>query len=1512
MKVSDFLTGIGHRSVFLDYDPEKGIPAGRSWEKELYSNLRHCQALVVLCSRNFIASAWCFAEITHARAMGKYIIPLQIDDGALHHLLIGVQAIDATQDEDEAFSRLQRSLDLAGVNKIAWEIGKPPYPGLLAFQEEEAPVFFGREAEKEDLLKLLRQFRSFGGSKILMVIGASGSGKSSLIRAGIIPLLRNDKKSWIIIGPFRPLKLPFLELGMAISAVYHDLNETKNGNDIANSLIHDSGDSGNEGKVLIGYLKEIIDLSKQSNATILLFIDQLEELLTDADKNRSDESSGQLFLTYLNRVSASFDDKLLVIGTLRSDFLGSFTESKFLKDIAFEDFIVNPISQEGLKASITEPAKVAGLELEEGLAESIVNDTETSDALPLLAFTLRELWEQFGKDNLLTIDEYKNRLGGMEGSVAKVAEAVLFSHIRLTKRGEIEKQINNEPVAILDPDDEQQLKLAFMAMVRIDNEGRYTKRLADIDELPQQINNLLQSFISARLLISSGDRNNIRIEVAHEAIFRTWARLVKWLQDDKNFLLWRKRLSLLLEDWATNKGELLRGPALAEALGWLNQHKAKKYNLTPNEVVFITTSQKKAEKERSKRRLTVRILYAVSLLVMIVIAFLYYENYKANIDIQNQLARTYWNNAKDARSGNNLLPALHYTSEAITITKDGDLKENLFLDTRDLLNESWMKEAVVVHQGINGALLHPDKMHILTWGDDGTVRLWNVTTGKESFPSLKHSGKVYHAEFSKNGNIILSSSTDGSARLWNTRTGDLLFTMKHGNRLRGAVFSHNEKWILSWDTDEASVARLWETSSGKELKDASMKHNGGIRYAAFSNDDQLIFTWGRNDSVMIWRTGMGAITAVVSKHDSKIPPEFSHDGKQILISDRSGNPVTGTKSDSLLVYDSTYVVNRITSEEKIKVTLKLGTAATWSTETGQQTGTIIRHHDVKGARFNRMGTRILTWGDDGIGRLWASSTGKQIGSDMKQEDMITGAVFSADEKYILSWGFDRTARLWDAETCEQIAVMRHDDILEGAIFNPGQERILSWGDDGAARIWEKGTAKQMGLNLQHDGDVEIASYSEDGKNILTWCKDGVVCLWKSENKGDSEKEIMLIQRIVNNVALSKNGRTLLAWGFNDTVFAWDLNTGKKLFTLNHKNWIGGVKFSANEKRILTWSGDSTIGIWDGPTGNQLLLIRNDTIVRTASFCENERTIVTWSANGDIKFWDDHSGEQLGRTINLGENSNAVFDLAAKRILTASENGVIRLWELPSGNPLGDSMKHEKFIEGMQMLRSDAKFSDDENYVLSWGFDNSARLWYTSTSKSAGPTMLHAGDVEGAYFSPDGKQILTCSQDRTARIWKTGTNEQIGPSMVHDEPLVGGTFSADGKRILTWDFSHSVNLWESGTGKRINFFDQNNFNSAIFGRNKNQIIAWDDDAIHLIKTETDLDISPELFKLQTKVITGIVMNTDANVINCIAPAEWYQLKDEYLKKASEHYKVCKYPQHNLWKRFFPKEAKEIRP
>jgi tetratricopeptide (TPR) repeat protein len=514
-----------------------------------------------------MSSHWCFAEITHAKALGKHVLPVKIAACEINRVLTANQVLDLTEEKEEGYRRLQRGLLAAGLDpdEPIWDKSRPPYPGLMAFQEEDAAVFFGRDPEIQQGLETLRRLRQYGGDRMVVVLGSSGSGKSSVVRAGYLPSLRRSPEEWLIIGPFRPMAHPLRRLALGLAAAFEHHGEKREWREIQQRL-----ESG-------GMSELVVDLQEASGyleATVLLIIDQLEELLTYGEGAEAGR-----FVPILESVVNDPGGNLMALCTMRSDFLDAFQRHEAARGLRFETIPLAPMATDRLVDVINGPARLAAVELEPGLSDLMIRDTATEDALPLLAFTLRELYERYGDDDLLEIEEYRDRLGGLEGSVGQVAEEV-FGSSQLTS------------------DQRADLRHALRRMVYVDPQGRYARQAIPWESLSDNIHDLMELFVKKRLMISrvGGAQQGRMLEVAHEALFRSWDRLKEWLDDSREFIRWRKTLVAAMQDWERDgrkRQALLKGPLLDDSRAWL---KKRREELLPETINFIEGSINQARR----------------------------------------------------------------------------------------------------------------------------------------------------------------------------------------------------------------------------------------------------------------------------------------------------------------------------------------------------------------------------------------------------------------------------------------------------------------------------------------------------------------------------------------------------------------------------------------------------------------------------------------------------------------------------------------------------------------------------------------------------------------------------------------------------------------------------------------------------------------------------------------------------------------------------------------------------
>jgi tetratricopeptide (TPR) repeat protein len=544
---------LGFEEVFLDFDKDTGIGAGANWEKTLYENLSRCHAIILLLTPNWLTSTWCRIELAQARALGKVILPIISEPLGQGYVLPEIQAVDLVDWNTDGLARIEQRLQ-AITNELARGFKldpiRPPYPGIHAFERDDAAIYFGRDDETRAVIEKLDARRTQGGVRFLLVIGASGAGKSSLLKAGVLPQLERRRSHWLLLPVMRPEKAPLEALSKTLAlhlgrenawrTLYDDLRDPNAASRIA-QIIQD------------------LRVGERRAATILLPIDQFEELFTVAE---SDERVSLLTLL-ATILDPALGLPLMVIATGRADVLQGLLETSALAPL-METTPLLPMPLDRVPQLVKGPAAVASLLVEQGLAERIMRDVENSEALPLLAYMLHLLHER-SADKRLTHSTY-SALG--DGALNPVQNAVRLGA--------------DEAIARLRPTEQEMAALrdAFiphLVRLRLDDK-RHVRQPAPLATLPREAERLIHALIEARLLASRpSDRGVPVVEVVHEALFSAWPTLKHWLVAEQDFLADIERLKRVHEDWmlaadAQKPEALLQGPLLSRAADWLIKH----------------------------------------------------------------------------------------------------------------------------------------------------------------------------------------------------------------------------------------------------------------------------------------------------------------------------------------------------------------------------------------------------------------------------------------------------------------------------------------------------------------------------------------------------------------------------------------------------------------------------------------------------------------------------------------------------------------------------------------------------------------------------------------------------------------------------------------------------------------------------------------------------------------------------------------------------------------------------
>jgi len=544
-----------HHDTFLDHDPGDGIEPGADWERTLYDKLQWADAIVCLVTQHYTQSLWCSIEVAIAKAQGRLILPVAAEAGVKHPLLKPVQHIPYASDAKEGLARLAASLaaiDAGG--GLAWDEKRAVFPGLVAFDTGDRAMFFGRDSEIRDIVKDIRARVGQRQPRALVVVGASGSGKSSLVRAGVIPGLLDDTAWWRLL-PMMPGDAPFVALADAIARGRKEVNLPPDLDRVTTGLRTAGG--------LAALAREILLSAPSDRQHLLITIDQMEELFT-----RASDGDRTAFLTTLANAAEESDGPVAVIGTLRSEFLGELLRVPEGRVVRERPFLLAPMGAEHLEDVIAKPAQKARVAFDRDLVRRLVTDTGSGEALPLLAFTLSRLVDGVGPGDRVDLARYQ-LIGGVQKSVEIQAEAALSRAQAAASCTETEA---------LD---------ALMAFVTLDEAGRPARRRKRRDDFPASQRAIVATFEHARLLTTYAEDGVEYLSVAHETLFTSWQRMAQAIADAAATLKVRRDLEHAFTEWdrsSRSTAFLWRGERLAQAKA------LRESDLGANEWTFVQES----------------------------------------------------------------------------------------------------------------------------------------------------------------------------------------------------------------------------------------------------------------------------------------------------------------------------------------------------------------------------------------------------------------------------------------------------------------------------------------------------------------------------------------------------------------------------------------------------------------------------------------------------------------------------------------------------------------------------------------------------------------------------------------------------------------------------------------------------------------------------------------------------------------------------------------------------------
>jgi WD40 repeat protein/ribosomal protein S27E len=663
-----------------------------------------------------------------------------------------------------------------------------------------------------------------------------------------------------------------------------------------------------------------------------------------------------------------------------------------------------------------------------------------------------------------------------------------------------------------------------------------------------------------------------------------------------------------------------------------------------------------------------------------------------------------------------------YSARGVQLMDDGDLFGSLVWFTESLALEEPARESVCRIR-LGSVLRHCPKL----------VQMW------------VHQKYVGHAQFSHDGNHVLTASGDGTARVWDTRTGQAVTApLVHGGAIPHAAFSPDGRRVVTTGTDH--TAQIWNVQTGERV--ALMQHADWVTHASFSPDGRLVATASDDDTARIWDADTGKPAATLKHEKHVIRALFSPDGRRLLT-------VSGTD-----------------------VGLP-GFVRLWDTRTWETAGDPLEHSDVVwDASFSPDGTRIVTASEDQTARVWDAETAAVI-AVFNHDAAVRMASFNPDGRDVVTASDDETARIWDAETGRPICPpLRHRARVHHAEFAPGGGRVLTASADGTAQVWSTLSGIPTTARLIHGEAVLSGSFSPDGRQVATASADGTAKVWDLASPG-MRTATLPHEGIVWRADFARDGERVATASADGTARVWDARTGKPVVVIKHDAAVIDATFSPDGRRVATACWDGAARVWDMQTGDMRLPpLRHAAGVQSVQFTNDGRRVVTASEDNTAKVWDAANGNLLGTLEHGARVFYAAFSADGDRVITASKDRTARVWDAQTGRPLTDPLNHADWVRW-------AAFSPRGDRVATASKDHTAMLWDAASGKMIHKLEGHTGPVWMVDFSSDGRRVVTASLDGSARVWDPDTGQAtIPPIRQEGLDVVCATFSGDGELLLT--------------------------------------------------------------------------------------------------------------------------------
>ncbi len=1089
-----------------------------------------------------------------------------------------------------------------------------PYKGLKKFLFEDKDNFFGRDNLIDKLFDAVER------SSLSLVVGASGSGKSSLVLAGLIPKLKKSLNSQTFYDfIFTPDEDPFASLSRSLRSTEKNYSFSESEARIALEAKAET-------------LAKVIQDLKKKKERWLIFVDQFEQLFTtceDLDKRKN-------FIEGLIQITETGDGSVQIILAIRSDFLEQLSIYSNLFNIASRNnlHLVEKMQPTQLRQAIEQPALKHGVRFEEGLVRQIIEEVEGQKGyLPLLEHTLSLLWdrecETIGSDGSPNIERC---------TLTKASYTALEG-----VRGALQKQVNE--IYSNDLVEQEATKKIFMQLVKVvdtDSGRRAVSRTAPLNKfVDESLKKIIAAFVKVNLLVINTERDNNSqsqrevgtVEIAHEILLSSWDALKGWIEEEEELIRKKYWLEGERKQWekiynSTDKSkadnELLTGSRLDE-FDELREKDAFKNigGLGSEEIKYIEASvkwrisQDENEKDKERKEELSRAASlgrsALSLLDNGEELDAFVEAIEAGKILKrheesNPVVLNALKEALRRRSERNRLEGHKISVNSLSFSPDG---RTLASGSSDKTIKLWnVDTGKLIH--LPNPLTHSSYVNCVSFNSDGTIlaagdadnmiKLWNVVTGQEiCFPNpLTHSSYVNSVSFGPESNILATGSADKTIKLWNVDTGELLHTFKgHKGEVNSVSFSPDENRKILASVSADGKTKLWNVDTGKLLH-TFKGHKGEVNSVSFSHNGEMLVTCSADGKTKLWNLDNHREICTFEGHHGRIESiSFSSDSKTLATGGadttiKLWNVDKKTEVCTLKGHHSRINSVCFSSNENRNILATCSPDSKiklWDLDkhldNQKETHTLKGHGDhVKSISFSSSENILVSVSSDKMIKFWnvdPENIGTEYRTPLKQNSDINSISLSPDGKILAAGDADKMIKLWNVDTGqEKLTLKGHSNFVNSVSFSPGGE-ILAAGDaDNMIKLWNVFTGEVIRTFEGHSGEVNSVSFSPDGKILAAGDADNMIKLWDVVT-GEFKHAFKGHKDYVTSISFSpdRNRKILASVSADLMIKLWDVDKETEICTLKgHGGLVYSVSFSPDGKTLATSSADSTIKLWD--------------------------------------------------------------------------------------------------------------------------------------------------------------------------------------------------------------------------------------------------------------------------------------------------------------------------------------------